>query len=125
MSADISEREIQHAIRLAMGRHPSLRLFRNQVGECDYTDDYGKRRHVSYGLCKGSSDLIGFRTIEVPGLVAPIAQFVAIELKAERGTLRPDQRMFIEAVRARGALAGVARSVEDVIALLDPTLPLL
>lgn len=107
----LSERELQHAIRLALGRHPSVRLFRNQVGECDYLDRDGRKRHVAYGLAKGSSDLIGFRTLELP--TGPIAQFVAVELKTNNGRLTPEQAMFLELVRVRGGLAAVCRSVEE------------
>lgn len=115
------ERELQHEIRLIMGRHPTVRLFRNSVGQVSYTDDDGSRRHVRYGLCKGSSDLIGFRTLDVPGF-GPVAQFVALELKTDRGALTREQRMFIEAVRLRGGLAGVARSVEEAIAMFETPL---
>jgi hypothetical protein len=113
----LSERELQHAIRLALGRHPSVRLFRNQVGECDYVDRDGRKRHVSYGLCKGSSDLVGWRTLDLA--TGPIAQFVAVELKTATGVLSPEQRMFLDLVRARGGLAAVCRTVEDAVNLFE------
>lgn len=120
-----TERELQHAIRLALGRHPHVRLFRNQVGECDYIDRQGKPRHVTYGLAKGSPDLVGWRTIDVPGL-GPIAQFVGIELKApgsrtDRSRLQM-QRMFIENLRARGGLAAMVDTLEEAVQLFDAPL---
>lgn len=118
-----TERELQHAIRLAMGRHPTVRLFRNQVGECDYLDREGKRRHVTYGLCKGSSDLIGWRTLELVNFTGRIAQFSAVELKADMGRLSAEQRLFIHAVRERGGLAAICRTVEEAVALFDQPLP--
>src|SRR5262245_33306853 len=105
----MTERELQHSVRLALGRHPTARLWRNQVGECDYCDRSGQRRHLSYGLVRGSSDLIGLRTMQLPGL-PPIAQFVAIELKTDSGRLTEEQRLFLNLIRERGGLSGVCRS---------------
>jgi hypothetical protein len=113
----LSERELQHAIRVALGRHPSVRLFRNNVGQADFIDRNGRRQRVAYGLCKGSSDLIGFRTLDLPS--GPIAQFVAVELKTDHGKLTPEQAMFLELVRQRGGLAAVCRSVEDAVNLFE------
>jgi hypothetical protein len=113
----VTERELQHAIRLALGRHPNVRLFRNNVGEADFVDRHGRRQRVVYGLCKGSSDLIGWRTLELP--TGPIAQFVAVELKTPDGRLTPEQRMFLDLVEKRGGLAAVCRSVEDAVNLFE------
>jgi hypothetical protein len=117
----MTERELQHTIRLTMGRHPTVRLFRNNVGQCHYTDARGRRQDVVYGLCRGSSDLIGWRTLQLPGL-GPIAQFAAVELKAARGRLTDEQRMFIEAVRAQGGIAASCRSVDEVLDLFEAPL---
>jgi hypothetical protein len=62
------------------------------------------RGMVRYGLCKGSSDLIGL----VRG-----GRFVAIEFKSDRGRPTAEQLRFIELVQAFGGLAGVSRSVGD------------
>ena len=52
----MSEQELQQRIRLELGRGP-VRLWRNNVGAL--RDQRGQL--VSYGLCRGSSDLIGLR----------------------------------------------------------------
>jgi hypothetical protein len=61
-----SEHENQQRIRLACGRSP-VRLWRNNTGVL--VDQQG--RLVRFGLCRGSSDLIGLRTVEItPAMVA-------------------------------------------------------
>lgn len=64
---------------------------------------------VRFGLCVGSSDLIG---------IAPDGKFLAIEVKTEKGKVTPKQRLFIDAVRARCGYAGVARCEDDVERIL-------
>lgn len=121
-----SEAQLQHAVRLALGRHPDARLYRNEVGQARHEDPAtGRLRVVRYGLCPGSSDLIGWRrvTIEPHHVGSQIAQFVAIELKTPTGRVATDQRQFIELVNRWGGVAGVARSVEDAQALISFPLP--
>jgi hypothetical protein len=105
-----SEQTIQQQIRLACSRGP-IRLWRNNVGKL--LDQQG--RMVTFGLCPGSADLIGFRTIVItPDMVGQqLAVFAAVEVKAERGRPTPQQSAFLEHVAAAGGLAGIARSVED------------
>jgi len=100
---------VQNNIRLALGRGP-VRLWRNNTGALK--DATG--RLVRYGLCQGSSDLIGYRTVEItPDMVGQrIAVFTAIEVK-DRGRATPQQLQFLDLVVAAGGLGGVARSVDD------------
>lgn len=121
-----SEAQLQHAVRLALGRHPDARLYRNEVGQARHEDPAsGRIRVVRYGLCPGSSDLIGWRrvTITPEHVGSQIAQFVAIELKTATGRVATDQRQFIELVNRWGGVAGVARSVEDAQALISLPFP--
>lgn len=64
---------------------------------------------IRFGLCVGSSDLIG---------ITPEGRFLAIETKTAKGRIRPEQQRFIDAVRAKGGIAGIARSPEDALDLL-------
>ena len=57
-----NETLLQQEIRLAIGKIPTLRLFRNQVGELP---NPRTGRYVQFGLAKGSSDLIGFKKIKI------------------------------------------------------------
>ena len=109
MAASMNEHEIQQRIRLACGHGP-VRLWRNNSGAL--VDQQG--RLVRFGLCKGSSDLIGLRTLEItPDLVGQrLAQFVALEIKTARGVASPEQRAFLALVEQLGGLAAICRSVE-------------
>jgi hypothetical protein len=110
-----SEQSIQQHIRLTCSTG-STRLFRNNTGTL--RDQHG--RPVSFGLCKGSADLIGWttRTITPEMVGQQVAVFTSIEVKAASGRLRPEQRQWLDAVQAAGGIGGVARSVDDARALL-------
>jgi VRR-NUC domain len=116
-SSSPSEHEIQQRIRLACGRG-AVRLWRNNTGAL--VDQQG--RFVRFGLCKGSSDLIGLRSIEIrPELVGQrLAQFVALEVKTAQGVLRPEQWAFLRLVQQLGGVAAPCRSVEEAEQLLGP-----
>lgn len=64
---------------------------------------------IPCGLCVGSSDLIG---ITKEGI------FFAIEVKTAKGRTSKEQEQFIEHIRSRGGIAGVARSPQDAVDLL-------
>jgi hypothetical protein len=116
MASSPSEHEIQQRIRLVCGRG-RVRLWRNNTGAL--VDQQG--RFVRFGLCKGSSDLIGLRSLEItPELVGRrIAQFVALEIKTGSGTVSPEQRAFLQLVQQLGSLGGVCRSIAEAQAVLD------
>ena len=94
-----------------------MRLWRNNTGAL--VDQQG--RFVRFGLCKGSSDLIGLRALEItPELVGQrLAQFVALEIKTGSGTVSPEQRAFLRLVQELGGVAAVCRSIEQARAVLD------
>jgi hypothetical protein len=114
MAGRSDELAVQNAIRLEHGSGPA-RLWRNNTGALK--DATG--RLVRYGLCPGSSDLIGLRTriITEADLGHRFAQFVAIEVK-DQGRLTEQQRAFIAMVQQAGGLAGVAHSVDEARAIL-------
>jgi hypothetical protein len=111
----VTEQQIQQQIRLSCSRGP-VRLYRNNTGTL--RDQHG--RPVSFGLCKGSADLIGWRTVTIsPEMVGQqVAVFTSIEVKAASGRLRPEQRQWLDSVQAAGGIGGVARSVADAVAIL-------
>jgi len=110
----VSEMAILRRILEACGRG-GVRLFRNNCGALE--DKTG--RIVRYGLCKGSSDLIGYRTVEVtPDMVGQrIAVFVALEVK-DKGRLTQEQAQFLRVVSEAGGIAAEVRSPEDAEAAL-------
>jgi len=108
-----NETNIQHEIMLAASRVPGVRLFRNNTG-------FDKTAKVRYGLCVGSSDLIGWKTIEItPFHVGQkIAVFVALEVKTPKGRPTTEQLNFIDVVDSAGGHSGIVRSEEDAVNLL-------
>lgn len=115
-----AETTLQQQIRLALGTHPQTRLFRNQVGSLP---DPRTGRLVTFGLARGSADLIGWRTITVTADMVGqrLAVFTSIEVKTPTGRVRPDQTAWLSAVQAAGGIAGIARSVPDALQLVaDP-----
>ncbi|MDR0475639.1 MAG: VRR-NUC domain-containing protein [Treponema sp.] len=60
-------------------------------------------RWLSFGK-KGSADILGC----LPG-----GRFLAVEVKAQRGRLSPEQREFLEKIRSFGGVAIVAHSFRE------------
>lgn len=116
----MSEQQIQQAIRLKLSKGP-VRLFRNNTGAL--RDERGQL--VRYGLCSGSSDLIGFRQVTItPDMVGQqLAVFAAVEVKAPNGRPTAEQEAFLAMVQHFGGMAGIARSVEEAAQLLAVRLP--
>ena len=115
MPAAASEQSIQQHIRIACSTGDT-RLFRNNTGTLK--DQHG--RPVQFGLCKGSADLIGYRTITItPDMLGQqVAVFLSIEVKTPTGRIRPEQQAWMDTVQAAGGIAGVARSVEDALRIM-------
>ena len=115
MPAATSEQSIQQHIRIACSTG-NTRLFRNNTGTLK--DQHG--RPVQFGLCKGSADLIGYRSITItPDMVGQqVAVFASIEVKTPTGRIRPEQQAWLDTVQAAGGIAGVARSVEDALQIV-------
>lgn len=111
------ETDLQQRIRLALGTRHDLRLFRNNTG---VLPDPKTGRPIQFGLARGSSDLIGWRTVVVtPEMVGQrIAVFTSIEVKTPTGRLAPTQQAWLGAVRSAGGIAGVARSVGDAVRIV-------
>lgn len=100
-----SEQEVQNEIRVGLSKAGHM-VFRTNVGKVRMMDG----RWFDTGLPKGHPDLYGFRSD---------GQIFYIEVKNERGQVRPEQEKFIETVKKRGAIAGVARSVEDALGIVQ------
>ena len=113
-----AETNLQQQIRLAVGTNPDVRTFRNQ---CGALPDPRTGRLVTFGLARGSADLIGWRTVTVtPAMVGQrIAVFCSIEVKTPTGRIRPEQQAWLEAVQQAGGIAIIARSVPDALAVIE------
>jgi hypothetical protein len=91
---------------------------RSKTGSGIYIEN---SRPLNAGLCVGSSDLIGWKSIEItPDMVGKkIAVFVAIEGKTGKLNPTPEQLNFIEQLKKAGGIAGVARSVDDAFLVVN------
>jgi hypothetical protein len=109
------EQAIQNEIRLELG-NGDCRLFRNNTG-CLRND---RGRVVCFGLAKGSSDLIGWKSVTIgpEHLGQTLAVFVALEIK-DKGRPTKEQKKFISCVQAAGGFAGIARSVSDARKIME------
>jgi hypothetical protein len=68
---------------------------------------------------RGASSILGF-----PDLcgITPYGQFWAVELKTDKGRLRPSQKVWIQKLEASGALVRVVRSVGEMGAFIGTIL---
>lgn len=109
-----NETYIQQTIIPAISRG-NVRVFRNNVGMMN---------GVKFGLCVGSSDLIGFtsKTITADDVGKTVAVFTAIEIKTPKGRVSEPQKKFIEMIKRFGGIAGICRSIDDAKSLLESDL---
>jgi hypothetical protein len=122
---NLLEHDIQNQIRLALS--PYGVFFRSNVGEAwtgpeiIKTEGGGvyipKAHRFNSGLPPGFSDLFGVVPVQVGGRTLGV--FTAIEVKRIGGRVSADQENFLAVMQARGALGGVARSVDDAIAIVS------
>lgn len=101
----MKESDIMRACMIALSGAGCL-VWRNNVGVLP--DSQGIP--VRFGLCVGSSDLIG---------ITGDGTFLAVEVKSKTGRIRPEQQRFIDAVKSMGGIAGVARSPDDALDLIN------
>lgn len=94
-----SEKDIQNEIRL--GVNDIAVTFRANVGML-YTED---GRVIATGLPKGFPDLFGYRRRD--------GRILFLEVKTNKGRLRPEQKHFLSQAQKDGCIAGVVRSVDD------------
>lgn len=112
-----TETDILQSCRLAVGRLPDVRLWRNNSGLL--YDAQG--RPVRFGVGeRGGSDLIGLKRVVItPEMIGKtLAVFAAVEVKTETGRVRPEQAHFIDFVSSFGGIAGVVRSPEEAVRLV-------
>lgn len=122
----MNERDIQNTVRLAIGADAVM--FRNNTGMAWVGQPVRQGRNVLLlearpfhaGLCAGSSDLVGWRTVEVtPDMVGQkVAVFCAVEVKSLVGKVTFEQRNFIDQVVKAGGYAGVARTAQEARSIL-------
>lgn len=99
------EHAIQNKIRLAL--KDTCVMFRMNVGAA-YTLN---GNYFKTGVPKGFSDLFGFRKSD--------GKAIFIEVKTSKGKVSAEQLKFIEKMVSNGAVAGVCRSAEEAVKLVN------
>ena len=98
-SKSTSESQLVYAVMRELGKHGAV--FRTNAGQF-----YTKSGQRVSGLPKGFADVM---------VVLPSGRVAFVEVKTDSGKLSPEQKGFLEKMRGLGALAGVARSVQDAL----------
>ena len=96
-------RAILHAVRLALP-HAAINHSPNEIA-----NEIARRKAVELGMRAGWPDIE----------IVEAGRFYAIEVKTARGVQSAEQRACQAAIEAAGGRYGVARSVNDALALLD------
>jgi hypothetical protein len=102
------ETKLQNQIIVALCQNGCVAR-NHTVGQ--FFTQYGGVVHIGN---HGESDIMGHRKRDGRALY--------IEVKLPGENPRPDQKKFLEAMAATGAIAGVAHSVEEALRIVDCTL---
>lgn len=100
-----SEQTIQNEIIIAVNRL-GHRLWRSNAGKVITKDN-----RVIQLMPKGFPDTVGFRKTD--------GKIIFIEVKTDKGRLRPEQEKFKAFIETQPVLYGVARNVEDAIKIIE------
>lgn len=118
------EAEIVREVLRYLATVPGVVAWRSNTGAFRLRHK-GRERFVRFGPV-GQPDILGWKVEPwCRGAsdchIRRVARFLALEVKRAGAELRPDQAAFLQLVRDAGGLAGVVRSVDDVVALgLEP-----
>jgi hypothetical protein len=110
-SGQPTEAQILKAVMALLKRHPKIaQCWRQNSGTFQERNRDGSVRYIRANTAKGMSDIMG---------VMKDGRTLAIEVKSATGRMRPGQEEFLATIRQAGGVAGVCRSVEDAVALLE------
>ncbi len=126
----MGETEIMNQVQLEASRM-GARLFRNNVGLGWAGRLIAHRggfvtlenaRPLHAGLVVGSSDLIGWTPVEITSKMVGerLAVFTAIEVKAPKGRVTPEQENFLRCVKLFGGTAALCRDPDELKEILGP-----
>lgn len=133
-----TETDLVRRIMLTLSKFPGVRVFRNNTGAAWIGKSFVapramqvnvnkgdvivyQGRYFVAGLCVGSSDIIGFKSVTVtPEMVGKtVAIFIANEVKTPTGKISPEQQIFLDVVNNHGGIGFVARSEDDAKKMMD------
>lgn len=117
----MKETNVMRTCMMKVSEDKNKRVFRNNVGVAVAYDFKNKKvvepvRVIEYGLCKGSSDLIGWKSVEITQemIGKRVAIFTAIETKRPNmSKTSEEQNNFIAAVQNAGGIGLIAKSAKD------------
>jgi len=110
-STEPSEADILRAIMQLLKRHPKVaQCWRQNSGTFQERNRDGSVRYIRANTQRGMSDIMG---------VLKDGRTLAIEVKSRTGRMRPRQEEFLQTIRSAGGVAGVVRSVDDAVRLLE------
>ena len=127
----MSELNEQKKIQLAISaKCQGTVLFRNNTGSAwqgdvtrnsDGSITIRNPRPLAAGLCKGGADLVGWTSVEItPEMVGKkMAVWTAIEVKTSKGKVSAEQANFIRVSNHYGGIAGVARTPEEGVEIIQ------
>lgn len=100
----MSEHSLQNEIRVELSKLGFV-VFRANVGKIRMADG----RFFDTGLPKGFSDLFAIKD----------GRIYFVEVKYGKNKATPEQINFIEQMKKRGCVAGIAYSVDDAVKICD------
>lgn len=110
-SGNPTEAQVLKAVLAFLRAHPKVAsIWRQNSGTFAEQNRDGSTRYVRANTARGMADVMGF---------LKDGRVLAIECKSLTGRLQPHQKEFLDKITAAGGVAGVARSVDDAIALLN------
>ena len=112
----MTENEIQKATKDQLNAIPGCTIYRNNTGAAKMG-----RRWVKFGLCKGSSDLIGYTETEITADMVgkKVAIFTAFEIKKPGGKVTIEQIEFGDKVRNSGGIFAVVDEPSQAIDAIE------
>lgn len=136
--SNLSETNVGKLIQLALGKIPGVRMFRNNSGFCwiGQSKVFSKRTEVIVnpgdvlikqgrpfhaGLCTGSSDFIGLKSITItPEHVGKtLAVFTAAEIKTKSGRATSEQIAFLNMVNKLGGIGFIATDENEAVEFIN------
>lgn len=101
------ESSVLARVMAALKAQPGVLAMRNTVGSTRTVGGY-----ITYGLGRGSPDVVA--------IVAPMGRWVCIEVKRPKDSEAEEHQVaWLDRARELGAVAGVCRSPEEALALVE------
>lgn len=131
MSKRFNETGVLQSILIRASAVAGCKVFRNNVGNAWVANRKEKGpgwiklfspRWIQFGLCPGSSDIIGWRTVTITDKMVgeEVAVFLALEVKKpkKKSTATKDQLNFLQRVNEAGGIGVIVTSPEEAVDVL-------